>query len=110
VADNERYSPDHPTGLPRVSPETIRASKGRPLNLDAIYNRLKRDNPDLAFELATGLPGIDPDHMRLKRAFAEGALWLYYMLTTAADTNNLETMFNTPTIDGDDGEDRPLSV
>ena len=110
MADNEHYSPDSSTGLPRVSPDAIRAYKSQSHSLNDDYERLRRSNPDLAFELATGTIGIYPDYIRLKQAFAEGALWMFHMLSSAAEADKLEALLHTPTSDGDDDEDQLPSV
>ena len=109
MADNERYSHDPSPGLPEVSPELISAYNAQPHAFETEYIRLKAEQAAIAHDLATGVQGIDPRFLELKRAFAQGALYMYGILRTATQAEHLQQMFDQPNGD-DDGEGRPLSA
>lgn len=111
MADNERYPRDFSTGLPKISPELIAAYNARPHDFEREYARLKAEQDAAARELITGIQGVDPHSLAIKRAFAQGALFMYGILRTAAQAERLQRMFeDEPTGDGDGGEDQPLSA
>jgi hypothetical protein len=110
VANNERYSHDPSPGLPEVSPELIAAYNAQPHDFEEDFTRLKAEQGPVAHELVTGIHGVDPHFLAIKRAFAQGALYMYGMLRTAAQAEQLRQMFEETTDDGDGGEDRPLSA
>lgn len=111
MANNERYSPDNLPGLPIVSPDVIKTYKNQPHTLDEVINKLKQDgNEALVYEFITGVQGIDPRFLEIKRAFAEGALYMYGILDAAAQVNHLEQQFNLDTSgDGDVEDPQPLA-
>lgn len=106
MADNERYARDPTPGLPEVTPELIAAYNAQPHFFEAEYARLKAEQAALARELVTGVQGVDPHFLAVKRAFAQGALYMYGVLRTAAQSEQLQKMFDHPVSDGDDGEDQ----
>jgi hypothetical protein len=110
VADNERYSRDHPPGLPEVSPELIAAYNAQPHDFEGDFTRLKAEQDAIARELVTGIHGVDPHFLAIKRAFAQGALYMYGILRSAAQSEQLQRMFEDPTAGDGDDEGRPLSA
>jgi hypothetical protein len=110
VADNEHYSPDSPTGLPKVTPDDIEALK-QPHNFEEDFRQFQRDYPEIARDISTGIQGLDQHALEIKRAFAKGAIYMYLLLKRAAQTSELEAHFNAPASDDDvDDEDPPLSA
>ena len=109
MADNERYPFDPYAGLPKISPEAIEAYKNQLHDAETDFNKLKRDNPALAHELANGIVGIDPKFLELRRAFAMGALFMYHLLDETVQVSKLEQLLKlSPSIGDGDGEDQPL--
>lgn len=110
MADNERYSRDHSPGLPEVSPELIAAYNAQPHDFEEDFTKLKDEQGAVARELVTGIHGVDPHFLAVKRAFAQGALYMYGILRSAAQSEQLRQMFEEPTDGGDGDEGRPLST
>jgi hypothetical protein len=109
VADNEHYPSDPYAGMPRISAEAIEAYKNQPHDAETDFNKLKRDNPALARELADGIVGIDPRFLELSRAFVMGALFMYHLVDETIQVGKLEQLLKlSPSIDGDDDEGQPL--
>lgn len=107
VANNERPSHDPFAGLPEITPELIRAYKDQIHTFETDFADLRRKYPDVAHDLITGIEGVDPRYLDLKRAFAQGALYMCGLFRSAAQIEQLRKMFETETVnDGDDDEDR----
>lgn len=106
VANNERPSHDPFAGLPEITPELVRAYKDQLHSFEVDFAELKRKYPAVAHDLITGIEGVDPRYLDLKRAFAQGALYMCGLFRTAAQTEQLRKMFEVETIGGGgDGED-----
>jgi hypothetical protein len=104
VATNESQSSDAFSGIPKVTPDMIRAFKSLPESLEDQFNELRRDNPELAREVFIDAHNSSGADMDKKRAFASGALFMYGLIKFDKQYRLLESLFNEPTI-VDDGDE-----
>lgn len=109
VADDKRYLPDSLAGVPKVTPETVRAYKNRPHDFEKAYRILRRENPVIAQELLVSAERAT-DTISEKQAFAEGALFVYSLISLGIQAQRLEELFTAPANDGVGGVDQPLST
>jgi len=105
VTNNERQPHDPFAGLPDITPELIEAYKRQLHDFETDFANLKRRYPAVAHDIITGINGVDPHYLDLKRAFAQGALYMCGLFRSAAQTELLRQMFEREIIgDNDDGE------
>ncbi len=106
MANNYYYSPDDsPLGLPRVSPEMIKAYKNIPRRFHEDFQKLQEAYPHLAKELVIQAENYSKD-LSDKRAFAFGALFMYTLLSHSAQSTALEQLLEVSFSDGDGDEDQ----
>lgn len=109
VADDTRYTPDSMSGVPKITPETVRAYRNRPHDFEKEFRLLQRENPVLAQELMLRAETHGRD-IAEKRAFIEGALCTYWLISLRIHTARIEELFGPSTRGGDDDGDRPPSA
>ena len=109
MANNERYSHDPLAGLPEVTPELIKAYKRQLRIFDEEFAKLSAKQPAVAHELVTGIEGVDPHSLDLKRAFARGVLFMHGLLEATVQAEQLRQMFERPAAsdDADDEDPQP---
>jgi len=76
VENGKHHSHDPPTGAPRVSPDVIKAFAHKSRDFEAAFQKLKRENPELAVEMMR-FAEAHSSNLNAKRATMHGALHLY---------------------------------
>lgn len=109
MTSNERYSQDPFAGLPDISPELVEIYSQQQHSFEADFRRLKERYPAVAHDLITGVQDVDSEELRIKRAFAQGALYMCGLFAAAVQTEHLRKLFETTGGD-DDGASPPLSA
>lgn len=77
VDTNESHPFDAFSGIPKVTPDDIRAFKSQPNLLDDGFKDLQSDNPELAREIFIDAHNNAKSDIDKKRAYAAGALFVY---------------------------------
>lgn len=99
---NESQSFDAFSGVPKVTPDEIRAFKIQPNSLEDRFKDLQHDNPELAREVFVDAHNNSRNDMDKKRAYAAGALFMYGLWLRHEQDKVLESLFQeTETSDGD---------
>ncbi|MNL59992.1 hypothetical protein D3C87_1837660 [compost metagenome] len=102
---NESHSFDTSSGIPKVTPDDIRAFKSQPNFFDDEFKDLQHDNPELAREIFIDAHNTAKSDMDKKRAYAAGALFVYGLWLRQEQDKVLGSFPDAAEIsDGDVGE------
>lgn len=108
---SEQHGFEDFTGVPRVSQESIEALRLQPFDFEESYSKLQEENPELARELMLAAEKYASRNLKMKRAFARGALFLYLQLANSMESAHLNALLGETPNDGDvDDAGQPLST
>lgn len=107
VDTNESHSSDAFPGVPKVTPDEIRAFKLHPNSLDDRFKDLRHDNPELARELFIDAHNNSRNDMDKKRAYAAGALFMYGLWLRHEQDKVLGSLFEGVEVSDDDVDEAP---
>lgn len=111
MANNEYPSSDDAaSGIPRLTPEMIKAFQALPHDFEEQYRILQQENPELARLLMIEANKDSPENMERKRAFARGVLTLYHLLKYGDQVSSLETIFELTPHTDEHHTEPPLSA
>ena len=91
------------SGLPYITADEIKAFNDKPRDFSQDLDELTLENPELAYDITSGINGTNPDYLLARRMMATGAIRMYMILRGKAVLNTLAEIEGLTANDGDVG-------